>query len=645
MAGGDEFDRAIGEIARRLAAQGKISEENRKLSRREELRFGSNGSLAVIVAGSKRGTWYDHELKIGGGYWKLLQEKAGISDVREWLVREGFIREPDTKRRREAKKHWGNDGDDLGPIRATYDYTDEQGKLLFQVVRYDGHKFLQRRHGDNGRWIWTRGGRVVLYHLPELIAHKQSRNGHPPRIYLCEGEKDVDRLRQDWGVAATTNPGGAGNWERDFDQHFAGCEVIILEDNDEAGRARSAKLGPQLARVEGTIVRVVGFANTPEHSDISDWLDDGLSQSVLETIIEDTEPYPAATAWIDPKTLSLAYWLERDLALPDFLLGELLSTTSRVLMVAPTGLGKTNLALAVALAIAEGCDFLHWRAHRPARVLYIDGEMPRRLMKQRLIDAVRRQGVAPDKLFILSREDHPDMPPLDTVAGQQYVDAVIELLGGADFVIFDNIQALMAPGDDFGAASWQHTLSWVRDLSRRKLGQLWVHHTGHDETRGYGTKTREWQLDTVMLLEQIERINSDIAFNLKFTKARERTPDNRSDFEPTVISLANDKWTSERSDTVGGGKRGRGRPSKLEDIAFRALDDALVTAGSPHPHPKIPSGKLCVTRDLWWRYFQQTYVGEADPKSVLRAFQMYAKKLQADGRIDSLDGFVWVNKS
>ena len=36
-------------------------------------------------------------------------------------------------------------------IAATYDYTDESGKLLFQVVRYDPKAFKQRRPDGNAR--------------------------------------------------------------------------------------------------------------------------------------------------------------------------------------------------------------------------------------------------------------------------------------------------------------------------------------------------------------------------------------------------------------------------------------------------------------------------------------------------------------
>src|SRR3546814_5923072 len=49
--------------------------------------------------------------------------------------------------------------------------------------------------------------------------------------------------------------------------------------------------------------------------------------------------------------LSVAEWLQRALPAPDFLMGEWLSSTSRAMLVAPTGLGKTNLCMALAFAI------------------------------------------------------------------------------------------------------------------------------------------------------------------------------------------------------------------------------------------------------------------------------------------------------
>ncbi len=143
-------------------------------------------------------------------------------------------------------------------------------------------------------------------------------------------------------------------------------------------------------------------------------------------------------------TLSVAAWLDRQIPEPYFLMGEIFSTTSRAMIVADTGIGKTNLALALAFAMAEGSGFLHWRGcGRPVRVLYIDGEMSKRLVRARIADATRRAGTTPATLHILCRDAIEDMPPLNTPEGQRFIDRVIKGLGGADFVFFDNVQALL----------------------------------------------------------------------------------------------------------------------------------------------------------------------------------------------------------
>src|SRR5262249_50550463 len=114
------------------------------------------------------------------------------------------------------------------------------------------------------------------------------------------------------------------------------------------------------------------------------------------------------------KKLSVANWLTREIPPTDWLLGGILSATSKTLGYSPTGLGKTNLFMAMAIHMAAGRDFLHWRTHRPSRWLYVDGEMPADLAKGRIVDAVRRLGGDPGMLFYLNRNtDFPDMPPLN----------------------------------------------------------------------------------------------------------------------------------------------------------------------------------------------------------------------------------------
>jgi AAA domain-containing protein len=334
--------------------------------------------------------------------------------------------------------------------------------------------------------------------------------------------------------------------------------------------------------------------------------------------------------------LTLRQWIEREIPPDDNLMGEWLSTTSRVMLVATTGLGKTNFALALGLAMSLGRDFLHWRAQRRARVLYIDGEMSKSLFKRRIDDALRRADAPVDTPFFgFCRDDFHEMPPLDTEAGQSFIDALIEKIGGVDFIILDNVQALLS-GNMKEEEPWEATLPWVRRLTGRRIGQLWIHHTGHDETRSYGTKTREWQLDTVAVAEAVERPEADIAFQLKFTKARQRTPDNRADFEPAIVVLSGDAWTSERGNLARSGK------PQARDRALTLLIDAVARHGTIPPASQyIPPATLCVPVGLWRRFCALGCISEGGERAADKAFERAAKKLLEQGRVGKHDLFVW----
>jgi hypothetical protein len=118
---------------------------------------------------------------------------------------------------------------------------------------------------------------------------------------------------------------------------------------------------------------------------------------------------------------------------------------------------------------------------------------------------------------------------------------------------------------------WAAVMPWVRSLTKRSVGQVWVHHTGHDASRSYGDKSREWQLDTVMHMDPVENAETDVCFNLEFRKARERTPVNRADFATTKIMLLGEAW---RSDGRASDHKGRVSPLGMKFLA--ALHDALA---------------------------------------------------------------------
>jgi hypothetical protein len=117
-------------------------------------------------------------------------------------------------------------------------------------------------------------------------------------------------------------------------------------------------------------------------------------------------------------------------------------------------------------------------------------------------------------------------------------------------VIFDNIMSLIG-GEMKDEEPWRNTLPWQHALTKRRIGQIWVHHTGHDKTKSYGTSTREWQLDTVIQLEAGKREGTDVVFRIHFQKARLRRPDTRQDFKDAIIALDNNRWELIEDDRIG----------------------------------------------------------------------------------------------
>jgi hypothetical protein len=356
----------------------------------------------------------------------------------------------------------------------------------------------------------------------------------------------------------------------------------------------------------------------------------GWSSQSSNNKISDVEEKPSTDVPALP--LSIDVWLKRDLPAPDYLIGNWLTTTRRVLFASDTGLGKTNFALAAFSHLAAGRSFLHWDIPQPRRVLYVDGEMSRRLLKQRLEDAVRRLGIAPDALHVLSHEDVEGFQPLNTKAGQKYVLEVIKSVR-AEAVIFDNIMALIA-GDMKDEDAWRATLPLIGDLTKQGIGQLWVHHTGHDATRGYGTKTREWRMDTVMHGTAAERADTDVSFLLEFRKARERTPANRRDFADVTVALVNDQWISDVAAKAAKSK-------KVSPVGMKFLE-ALQNVFATDKTTPFQSWQA-VTTDQWRAECKTLgLIDEGKPHTARSMMSKYRQELIVANMIACNSDLVWI---
>lgn len=176
-------------------------------------------------------------------------------------------------------------------VVATYDYTDESGKLLFQVVRYQPKDFRQRRPDGKGGWSWDlEGVRRVLYRLPDLTAAQD--------VLILEGEKDADRARS-LGFSATCNSGGAGKWQPEYSESLRGKRVCSIADADESGRKHARDVATSfVGKAES-----VKMLELPGAKDLSEWLERGGTAKALRSLID------AAPEW-KPRNLKLGALLD-----------------------------------------------------------------------------------------------------------------------------------------------------------------------------------------------------------------------------------------------------------------------------------------------------------------------------------------------
>ncbi|MCL4290540.1 MAG: hypothetical protein KJ051_09735, partial [Thermoleophilia bacterium] len=155
---------------------------------------------------------------------------------------------------------------------ATYDYVDEYGALLFQVVRFPGKKFRQRRPDGAGGWVWKLGDtRRPLYRSDRIFEAIETDTG--ATVWAVEGEKDAHSLEL-LDLLATTCPGGALKWRPDHTEQLKSApRVVILPDADEPGRRHAQHVAAELLTAGVPDVRIVDLhPQASDGSDVRDWL-------------------------------------------------------------------------------------------------------------------------------------------------------------------------------------------------------------------------------------------------------------------------------------------------------------------------------------------------------------------------------------
>lgn len=389
------------------------------------------------------------------------------------------------------KKQW--------PVVSTYDYVDAAGALVFQVLRkeppvqLDGtprrKTFVQRRADG----AWTTDGIDVrpLYRLPELT--EDIALGRT--ILLVEGEKDADTARS-MGIPATAHAGGAKGWRAEYAAQLAGVDVVIVPDNDAAGREWAVEAATALVST-GAKVRMFATPVRDEHADLTDWVNAGASVEQITRAIERARPWAIGhPAPLPPFPSRFKVYSDVDLeTLPPlkFFVDGVFPEESLLCIYGPPGCGKSFLSLDLSCSVASGINWLGKKVTKGS-TLYVAAEGGRGYRKRVVAWKTARMvaGISIPVSFVLEPANLHGTEDVEHI-----LRAADTLHEPPSLVVFDTLHRSMTGGDENSAQD----IGLVMDRAariKRELGcsVLFIHHTRKDADAARGSVSIPGSVDT-----------------------------------------------------------------------------------------------------------------------------------------------------
>jgi archaellum biogenesis ATPase FlaH len=253
-----------------------------------------------------------------------------------------------------------------------YRYTDGDGNALYEVIRDhfklpDG-SFVLGKAGNPKKTFWQRrpdgrGGYITgLGDVAHTIYRRQAVEiaiAEGKTILLPEGEKDVETV-EEWGFVGATNSGGAQNWSPALAAMFAGADVVILGDDDEAGRKRVETIGMSLRGLAKRI-RAIGSWGGPK--DVTDWKEAGHTADELSAIVgqlPDWRPAPPKSQF----GASTSRQMSTSKIVYDWLVKGLIERGGVFIVAGEKQAGKSFFIMDMGKKIARGIDYADRKVKR-----------------------------------------------------------------------------------------------------------------------------------------------------------------------------------------------------------------------------------------------------------------------------------------
>lgn len=623
-------DSFLDDLRARLPVSSVVGQSFKLRREGREFRAVDDNSL---TCNDGKGLWWDHGANEGGDIFKWFEVKegatfpeavarcaeiAGISlpavnghrGVHEVRSDAQALRRPRPEMEAGDARDQGrlSAGDARRETVATFDYTDPQGSLIYQVVRQQfrlpdgswqlGKKgkpkktFLQRRPDPDrpGEWIWNlEGVQHGLYRLLEL-----RESGADETVYMPEGEAKADALIA-WGLVATTNSGGAANWRADHAETFRGRDVVVLLDNDEPGHARGETIAKSLFGIARS-VKLLDLAShwvgAAEGADVLDWIREreGTAEELAEIVARTAawRPPPFVSAFggqpwenIGAATNEAYAWIVEDV----------IPAGEAVLIFGESGSGKSFCSFDMAMCIAQGLPFNGYNVE-PGLVVYAAAEAGKGFAKRKRAYVLHHKVDANARLpfYLLTRKFDLFHNDDDTNALLAEIEAIRAMYDvPLRLVVLDTLSAT-TPGMNENASQDVGPVKDRIDRIRVKTGAAvaLVHHKPKSGStpRGHGSLTADFETTIEFTTGETKDDDGRPVHIATVQKQREGKSGLSWRFSLPVVRVGTNKWGNPETSCVvqpiGGKPTGKGfRATDYELVLMKVLLQAIADHGEP----------------------------------------------------------------
>lgn len=350
-----------------------------------------------------------------------------------------------------------------------YVFADARGKPMFYERRRD-FEFLVRTEKDpKGRkkfvtqWrVDDEGRQTDKVRLGDDIARpiyraREVKEADPSLpVFVAEGAFKCEVLRS-MGLLATCCPEGAGRWlkvEPNYRKILHGRDVVVLPDNDKAGRDHAAQVAGDLAG-KAKSVKVLALPRLREKGDVAGW--DGTTDELLRLAAGCPEWSPGEgtdTAYDEagdyrPRFRDTAT-LRRTAAPPAWAVEGMFFLGPPAVVGAAKKTMKTTLMVALAVALASGTKFLGRWAARRSKVAMLSGEWDDHAVSSAIDRICDAGGIDPDSLDVMWGFD---LPQLSNARHVRQLVAELEAANREVLIVDPLYLALLAGAKDINAAN------------------------------------------------------------------------------------------------------------------------------------------------------------------------------------------------